>query len=131
MRKYTIFWADDDPDDLELFHEVLSDLTTRYELFKFPNGRKVLNFLQELDEEDYPCLIILDMNMPVLDGRETLAILKGDKCYQSIPVVVFTTSFSKTDQSFCEYYGTTMITKPPKYEQLKEAVQNILRHCRH
>jgi CheY-like chemotaxis protein len=82
---------------------VLSGLTTQCELFKFPNGRKVLDFLQELDEDDYPCLIIMDMNMPVLDGRETLASIKTDERYQSIPVVVFTTSDSQVDQSFCAY----------------------------
>jgi CheY-like chemotaxis protein len=129
MNKHTIFWVDDDPDDLELFQEVLLDLTTQYKLLKFYNGREVLNFLSTLTLHDYPRLIILDMNMPVMDGRETLSTLKGDKRYKQIPVVVFTTSSSEMDRRFCNQFNTTMITKPPRYERLKEVVQRLLGFC--
>jgi CheY-like chemotaxis protein len=131
MIKHTILWADDDTDDLELFHEVLLELTTEYELLKFYNGQQVLDYLKEPREQNYPSLIILDMNMPVLDGKQTLAVLKTEERYQSIPVVVFTTSDSDTDRIFCARFGTTMITKPPRYEPLKEVIKDLLFYCRH
>ncbi len=51
MIKHTILWADDDTDDLELFHEVLLELTTEYELLKFYNGQQVLDYLKEPGEQ--------------------------------------------------------------------------------
>lgn len=131
MTKHTILWADDDTDDLELFHEVLLELTTEYELLKFYNGQQILDYLKEPEEQGYPCLIILDMNMPVLDGKQTLAALKTDERYKSIPVVIFTTSDSDVDRTFCSRFGTTMITKPPRYELLKEVIKDLLLYCDH
>ena len=129
MNKQTIFWVDDDPDDLELFYEVLSELANQYTLHKFYNGREAMDYLENLQGFQFPCLIILDMNMPVMDGRQTLAALKSDSKYRNIPVVVFTTSSSETDRMFCAHHNTAMITKPPQYDKLKEVVQNLLSYC--
>jgi CheY-like chemotaxis protein len=129
MNKHTILWADDDIDDLEIFRVVLHDLTADYEVKEFLSGKGVLNYLKDLDKKALPCLIILDMNMPVLNGRDTLAILKKDPEYQNIPVVVFTTSTSEMDRMYCARFNTEMLTKPITYGELKEVVQNLLTHC--
>lgn len=131
MNKHTILWADDDVDDLELFRNVLHDLTDQYQVLEFHNGRQVLDHLAGIPKEQYPCLIILDMNMPQLSGRETLAILKAECAYKDIPVIIFTTSSNEIDRSFCKRFDTSMVTKPPSYEQLKEVVGLFLAHCRH
>jgi CheY-like chemotaxis protein len=129
MNKHTIFWADDDPDDLEMFRNVMLDVTSAYEVIEFSNGRSVLDYLKDLDPSAYPCLIILDMNMPVLSGRETLAILKSEPAYESIPVVIFTTSSSELDKIFCQQLETEMVTKPPTYDSLRNIVQRLLSFC--
>jgi CheY-like chemotaxis protein len=129
MNKHTILWADDDPDDLETFREVLHSLNQNYEVLEFSNGQELLDFLKASDLARLPCLIILDMNMPVLGGRETLSILKNDASFQSIPVVVFTTSNSELDKVFCSRLGTEMITKPPSYGRLRDIVQKLLSFC--
>lgn len=131
MNKHTILWADDDVDDLELFRNVLHELTDQYQVIECHNGRQVLNRLAETPGDQYPCLIILDMNMPQLSGRETLAILKSECAYKDIPVIVFTTSSSEMDRLFCQRFNTVMITKPPTYDQLKDVVKIFLEHCRH
>ena len=130
MNKHTILWADDDADDLELFHNVLLELTDQHQVLEFHNGQQVLDHLAASTEEEYPCLIILDMNMPKLSGRQTLAILKTVSKYKDIPVVMFTTSSSEIDRAFCKRYNTEMITKPPTYERLKDLVKIFLEHCR-
>jgi CheY-like chemotaxis protein len=130
MNKNTILWADDDLDDLEICREVLFDLTTEFEMIEFTNGKDILDYLQGLDQNNHPSLIVLDLNMPVITGREALAILKNDPNYQSIPVVVFSTSNSETDKSFCSRYSTEMITKPPSYDGLREVIRKLLNFCR-
>jgi CheY-like chemotaxis protein len=130
MNKNTILWADDDLDDLEICREVLFALTSEYEMIEFTNGKDILDYLQGLDKNDHPCLIILDLNMPVLTGREALAILKNDPSYQAIPVVVFSTSNSESDKNFCSQYCTEMITKPPSYDGLREVIRGLLDSCR-
>lgn len=129
MQKRKILWADDDPDDLMLMHQVLQN-NEDFEIVEVPNGREALNYLHDLKpEEKQPCLIILDMNMPVMNGRETLAIIKNDDRYKKIPVVVFTTSSSELDKLFCKKYNAQMITKPPNYTKFKEVVTKMLSFC--
>ena len=94
------------------------------------NGREALDYLDQADAADnLPCLIILDINMPVLDGKETLSLIKKDERFRAIPVVVFTTSASELDRMFCQRHNTTMITKPPAYHNLESAVMHLLDFC--
>jgi CheY-like chemotaxis protein len=131
MTKHPILWADDDPDDMETFRDVLHSINENYEVYEFENGRALLIYLQATIHTRPPCLIVLDMNMPVLDGRQTLTILKQNKKYSAIPVVMFTTSNSDLDRDFCHHYGVEMITKPPSYIRLKEVVKRFLNLCKH
>lgn len=130
MKNRHILWADDDMDDLMLMRHVLQDLGDDYNIAEVHNGQEALDYLNKAKEEkELPCLIILDMNMPVLDGKETLARLKKDDVLQKIPVVFFTTSNSMMDKLYCKHNGVEMITKPPQYANLKEAVQRLLKFC--
>ena len=77
--KLNLLLVDDDPDDLILLKEALLSSNNSYELKDAENGRIALNFLKFLCvNELHPCLIVSDINMTVLDGRELLAILKSD-----------------------------------------------------
>jgi CheY-like chemotaxis protein len=130
MHKNTILWADDDPDDLQLMREVLLKTEKKFDIIEVNNGKEALDYLDKAKEEDLlPCLIILDINMPVLDGKETLSIIKKIDAYQSIPVVVFTTSESELDKLYCERMGTAMITKPPSFSSLESTVGKLLSYC--
>ena len=130
MKKHTILWADDDADDLMLIREVLEVNSHQHEIIEVSNGKEVLNYLAEAKANHHlPCLIILDMNMPVLNGKDTLMILKSKEEFRSIPVVIFTTSSSEMDRMFCKKYGAEMITKPPEFKALHGAVHKILTMC--
>jgi CheY-like chemotaxis protein len=130
MKKHTILWADDDPDDLALMREALQQTDQRFELVEAHNGRKALDYLDLVKhQKDFPCLIVLDLNMPVLNGRDTLAIIKSEEEYHSIPVVVFTTSGNEADRAFCSRFGVDMLTKPPSFEGLKQVAQKIVSLC--
>lgn len=130
MKNRHILWADDDMDDLMLMRHVLQDLEDHYNIAEVHNGQEALEYLKNAREtKTLPCLIILDMNMPVLDGKETLARIKKDNDFKNIPVVFFTTSNSQMDKLYCKHQGVEMITKPPQYSNLKEAVQKLLKYC--
>jgi CheY-like chemotaxis protein len=125
-----ILWADDDMDDLMLMRQVLQELGDNYNIKEVHNGKEALDYLLEgKNNKSLPSLIILDMNMPVMDGKETLARLKKDDDLREIPVVFFTTSNSQMDKLYCKHQGVEMITKPPQYSNLKDAVQKLLKYC--
>jgi CheY-like chemotaxis protein len=129
-RKPTILWADDDPDDLIMFREILQDLNHSYDIIEVHNGKEALDCLYNMEQASTQlCLIILDMNMPVMNGRDALAVIKSEKDFRSIPVVVFTTSSSELDRMFCRRYGVEMLTKPPEYSILTSVVQKLLSLC--
>jgi len=90
---------------------------------------KVLNGFEA--DDALPCLIILDMNMPGLDGRETLIRIKQSSLLQKIPVVVFTTSSRKIDQDFAKKWGADFITKPVKFSDLEGLVKTFVDRCHH
>jgi CheY-like chemotaxis protein len=127
MSKKYVLWADDDTDDLMLMHHVLQDIGKEYDIREVNNGSEALLYLEEGKKTaNFPALIILDMNMPVLSGKEALNLIKKDESLKDIPVVFFTTSNSELDKLFCRRFGVEMITKPPRYANLKEAVKKLL-----
>lgn len=128
---HTVLWADDDLDDLMIMREILERNDISHKVVEVYNGCDVLRHLAQVKHKsDFPCLIVLDINMPVLDGRETLARIRAEKRYDGIPVVMFTTSSSEKDRSFCRLHGAEMYTKPSSYLELVQMVQSLLMHCK-
>jgi CheY-like chemotaxis protein len=128
--KHTILWADDDYDDLQMMREILSKKEGDFEIAEVHNGKEALEYLKSAKaNSNLPCLIILDINMPVLDGKETLSIIKNTGDYKNIPIVVFTTSESELDKLYCKRFDTEMITKPPTFSTLTAALDKLLKFC--
>ena len=127
MRNNYILWADDDVDDLMLMRQVLKDIGQEYDIREVNNGSEALNYLEKgKTSAGLPALIVLDMNMPVMNGKEALKEIKKYEALKEIPVVFFTTSNSELDKLYCRKFGVDMITKPPKYGKLRDAVKNLL-----
>lgn len=129
IKKHTILWADDDDDDREIFREILEAHATDHEVVEFANGQKLLNHIHSLSPADHPCLIVLDLNMPILGGKETLIALKADPVLSRIPIVLFTTSSSPVDLNFSNSMKVEMITKPPSYDRLKNVIEHLIYLC--
>jgi CheY-like chemotaxis protein len=131
MQKHKILWADDDYDDLQMIQEILSKKKGDFEIIEVHNGKEALEYLRRTQKKsEFPCLIILDINMPILDGKETLSILKSDEQYREIPVVVFSTSESELDKLYCQKFNTEMVTKPPTFSSLNTALDKLLKECK-
>jgi CheY-like chemotaxis protein len=127
MKKNTILCADDDLDDLQMMREILMKNNKDYLIVEVGNGKEALNYLTKAKKIDQlPALVILDINMPVLDGKETLALIKNSDEFKKIPVVVFTTSDSELDRMYCKRFNTEMITKPPTFSTLEATIVKLL-----
>lgn len=103
---------DDDPDDLMLLKDAIHSINNTIQFAEARDGRSALNYLKNLQKAALPCLMILDINMPVLNGRELLSIIKGETQLQNIAIVVFTTSSYPGDIEYCKQYDVELITKP-------------------
>jgi CheY-like chemotaxis protein len=130
MDTNLILLVDDDPDDLLLLKEAIIELDYRFKFQEAADGRHGINYLRAIPTPDqYPCLVVLDINMPVLDGREMLAILKSDPSLKEIPVVVFTTSSNPSDILYCKQFNVELVTKPFDVSQLMQAAHKIIACC--
>lgn len=124
--KHTVLYADDDIDDIQLLTEVFEDHTENIEFITFSNGLELLAYLKNLQpNQSLPCLVILDINMPLLNGTDTLVRIRDIEKFKDIPVIMFTTSSSQRDKDFAFKYNAGFFTKPINYVQL-ETVANIL-----
>ena len=124
VTKPVILYAEDDQDDFEGLKDALQQLSDSHTLVQAKNGTEVQAYLQK--EEDLPGLIVLDLNMPIMDGKETLLWLKGHDRFQHIPTMVFTTSSREEDLRLCKSYDCTFFRKPTLYRDLLHIVQMML-----
>ena len=128
--KRTILLIDDDKDDLMLIKHTIREVNDSYLLHEAENGNVAMEYLNNaLKTGHLPCLIVLDINMPVLNGKQFLDIIRKDNTFAKIPIVVLTTSANSEDINFCNKYNVEMLTKPFKMKLLFETVKKILLHC--
>ena len=127
----TILVAEDDPDDQLLTREALEENRLSNELFFVNDGVELLDYLYRRNRyadpaSSYPDLILLDLNMPRMDGREALAHIKADPALRRIPVVVLTTSKAEEDvfRSY-DLGANSFVIKPVTFERLVAAVRTI------
>ncbi len=128
----TILMADDDPDDRQLTREAFEEARLANDLRFVENGEELLDYLHRRGKYTDPAssprpgLILLDLNMPKVDGREALAKLKQDPDLRRIRVVVLTTS--KAEEDVLRTYdlsAASYITKPVTFETLVEVVRTL------
>lgn len=120
-----ILYAEDDQDDFDALKDALGQITQKYDLQHACNGTEVINYLEQTDNS-LPALIVLDLNMPVMDGKETLQWLKNNENYKNIPTMVFTTSSREEDIKLCQSHNCTFFRKPTLYRDLLHIVQIML-----
>ena len=127
----TILYIDDDPDDLMIFGESIRNLYPGISVLKAQSGEEGINFLNLLEQENrpFPSLIVLDMNMPKMDGRQTMLKIRSKESWEDIPIVIFTTSSNIVDVEFCKSYGIECITKPMSYNNLNYTIKQLVSYC--
>jgi CheY-like chemotaxis protein len=121
----TILLVEDDIVDAMTVKRALRDINVTNKLIVKPNGEEALTYLRDVRNRK-PCIIILDLNMPKMNGIELLRALKQDEQLRRIPAIVLTTSKGEADrfQTFNLSAAGYMI-KPVEYPQFVEVVRNI------
>ncbi|MER5201433.1 response regulator [Streptomyces sp. NPDC002755] len=124
VRPFDVLLVEDDMADALLIEEALSERGAR-NLVQVTDGVAALEHLRS-PSSARPDLIVLDLNMPRMNGRDLLRILKTDENLQTIPVVVLTTSAAPEDVTGAySSHANAYVTKPVNLEEFEQAVQSI------
>lgn len=130
-RPTTIVMADDDPDDRQLAADALSEARLANPMVFVEDGEQLLEYLRGSGRyadapATRPAVILLDLNMPRMDGREALEHIKADPALRQIPVVVLTTSAEEEDIVSSYDLGVAgYVTKPVTFGELVEVMRSI------
>lgn len=127
-----ILIADDDPDDQLLIREAFEERCKNCQLCFVSNGVELMTLLrgdaaQALPKgSPVPDLILLDLNMPLKDGRQALTEIRSDPALSQLPTVILTTSKNEDDVNFCQSRGANdYIVKPNSYSDLLAIVESL------
>ncbi|WP_371483713.1 response regulator [Kitasatospora sp. NBC_00315] len=124
-RSYSVLLVEDDLADAMLIEEALFEHGTARTIVKAEDGVAALEYLRETAAR-LPDLIILDLNMPRMNGRELLEVLKTDDTLKLIPIVVLTTSAAPEDVSGAYHrHANAYVTKPVNLDDFTHAVRSI------
>ena len=134
-RAITILLADDDEDDRHITREALEHARVVNDLYAVEDGVELLDYLKrrgkygDAAHSPRPDLILLDLNMPRLSGREALEFIKQDAELRSIPVVVLTTSREPDDiDRLYEIGANSYVSKPVTFSELVEIMRTLGRY---
>lgn len=132
MSTRPILLVEDNPDDAELTRIAFAQAQIANPLHVVDNGVDALDYLFGRGQwagqlpHDAPALVLLDLNMPRMDGREVLQAIRADSDTRSLPVVVMTTSTEPFDVEACYSLGAnSYIRKPVDFDQFMGAVKQV------
>ncbi len=123
-KQRTVLCVDDDDDDRELINDVIKEVDKSCLVLNATSGEEALRMLSK--EETRPNLILLDINMPGMGGKETLKKIKASETLSTIPVIVFTTSTNPADAAFFSDFGVSVRTKPDRFQTMVKTVEQFL-----
>lgn len=126
-----ILYADDDQEDQDLLTDMFQNIDSDLEVICVNNGRKAIGFLDSLQSgASLPCLIILDINMPQMDGIETLKNISSHPEYHNVPVCMFSTGKSDNEVAVAKELGAIdFFKKPIDFHTLKAITSKFLNYC--
>ncbi len=127
MQSLNILLIEDDAIEVMKFNRVLSTLNFKHKIIEANNGEEALAILEK--REIIPDIIILDLNMPRINGIEFLRILKADSYLKYIPAIILTTSNNHRDVLECYKIGIAgYVLKPLKYEDYLDRIKKTLEY---
>jgi CheY-like chemotaxis protein len=126
-----IMMVDDDAEDRQIIKDTFEDLGYGAVIHFEENGEEAVKYLQQcVLLHTLPSLIILDLNMPKMNGTQTLRFLKRDGTFAGIPVIIFSTSLNPIERDECLALGAhSYVIKPISYTQTVEVVKHFYNLC--
>ena len=135
MSRHDILLVEDNPDDVELTRLAFAEAGEPHRLHVIRDGAEALDYLlgrgrhAGREVADLPALVLLDLNLPLLDGREVLQAIRAEDATRRLPVVVLTTSAEPFDVEQAYALGAnSYIQKPVEFERFVEVVRQVGRY---
>ncbi|WP_051350433.1 response regulator [Dyadobacter alkalitolerans] len=131
LLKMHILIAEDDQDDQEIIKLALDRLDVNISLKMVENGQQALDYLSLLADDQLPCMAILDMNMPVMNGLQTLELMNAQQRCKQIPKVIFSTSDSADYKAKSLDHGAVdYVVKPLSLKEFVVCLDKMIDYCR-
>lgn len=127
MIRHQILVVDDDSEDQMILAEYFAELGHESCVKFTSNGQEAIDYLEKLDLLALPNLIVLDLNMPILGGTQTLLQIKNNNNLKNIPVIIFSTSANENEKRKCLSFGAVdYLVKPTNYADGQALIQKFL-----
>ncbi|MBE9007789.1 response regulator [Fortiea sp. LEGE XX443] len=127
--------VEDSNEDFKMLQRLMQRMAVQNPIYRCTNGDEVLDFLYQEESSQNPngaskpSVILLDLNLPGIDGRDLLERLKQDMSFKKIPIVIFTTSSNPKDIEFCYQKGANgYLVKPMDAQELQKTVQAFVEY---
>jgi len=128
-KKICVLYADDDADDIEMFQEILHDIDRSILFLKATDGLEALKLLRESLVP--PDVVFLDINMPLINGKECLMEIRRDEHLKEIPVIMYSTANTEQEVVHCLELGASdYLCKASNYDKLRGDIESILRNLK-
>ena len=131
MESYKILLVDDDPEDRAIIQEAMETIEAGDIIHFAENGEQALEILEQgVQTNQLPCIVVLDLNMPRLNGTETLRLIRANEQLKDISVVIYSTSINPLEKEKCMRLGANeYITKPLSYKESTFTARKLLDLC--
>jgi CheY-like chemotaxis protein len=127
-EKKTIFIVDDDPDDRQLILDAFLENNPGIDYVFIETGTQLIETLEKTEPDNYPSIILLDLNMPGMLGLHALKEIRDNKNYSQIPIIILTTSsFGQDETSSYKLGANCFIRKPQSFAELKLIADSLIR----
>jgi CheY-like chemotaxis protein len=126
MNNAQILVVDDDKEDHMILLDFFTEVGLQDKIYFVDNGQRAIEFLETANDAELPKLIVLDLNMPVLNGTQTLIQMKQRARLKNIPVIIYSTSENETERRKCLSFGAIdYLVKPLTFEDGKKIVSKF------
>lgn len=127
LEKISVLLVDDDQDDIDLFQLAFSKVKVKSNVSFLKNGLEAIEYFQN-PENEIPSILFLDLNMPLMGGKEVLYKLRADERFRNLPIAIYSTSNSEGDIEDTLSLGANIyIVKPYNFTKLVEIIEKVLK----
>ena len=120
-----ILYVDDDKEDLDMFSEVVKQINPSCEVITVENGMDAIKVLSQ-PIANGPDIIFLDINMPMMDGFETLVEIRKDKRYRNTKIILYSTGIIPKMQDTYNSFNVQFVKKPDAIEEIKGSIERVI-----
>lgn len=126
-----ILMVDDDAEDRSLLKDTMDDLGLGDCIHFEENGEKAIEYLRSCSPENgLPCLVVLDLNMPKLNGKQTLQSIRNEPSWKSMTIIIYSTSLNPRERDECLAMGAhSYVVKPISYKESVEVARMFYNMC--